>query len=175
MKILQLSFLFFILMISSINIIAQEKVSTEKSVIELVDLQNLLGEWNGTLTYIDYSSKKPFSMPSELNVASKGNNRKFILSYTYPNEPNANDKSKLKVSKDRSLLDGKPIVSRTQTSDGNTQIITEYSGKDGNENQKALIRNIYIIGKKKFIIRKEVQFDGTKDWIKRSEYNFDKK
>jgi len=61
------------------------------------------------------------------------------------------------------------------TEDGVVQIVTEFSGKDGNENKNALIRNIYTIEANTFDIRKEVLFEGSKEWKKRNEYNFIKK
>ncbi len=147
----------------------------EKIQIETEDIQNLIGEWNGTLTYLDYSSNKPFSMPSELKIKSKRKHRKLILNYTYPNEPKANNKNKFKISKDRTIVNGKQISSRSETTDGDTQIVTEFYGKDGNDNKKALIRNVYIIGINKFVIRKEVQFKDSKEWVMRNEYSFVKK
>lgn len=173
MKMIRLSILFLILITSSIEGMSQQVASVEENVIELKDLQNLLGKWNGTLTYIDYSSGEPFSMPSNLEVQSKKTNRKLILSYEYPNESQANDSDKLRISKNKSSLNGKPIVSRTKTVDGDTKIVTEHMSKDAN--RKALIRNVYIIGASKFIMRKEVQFEGSDDWLKRNEYNFKKK
>ena len=32
------------------------------------DLAPLLGEWKGSLTYVDYSSNKPYTMPANLTV-----------------------------------------------------------------------------------------------------------
>ncbi len=170
MKIKILSLILLTLFFSSSNIVAQ----SEKSTIEVEDIQKLLGKWKGSLTYIDYSSNNPFSMPCELEIQPKKENRKLTLYYTYPNEPKANGTDQIKISKDRSKLDGKSIIFRSEQSDRNIQIITEYLGKDGNENKKALIRYVYIIGTEKLIIKKEVQFEGTKDWLKRNEYNFTK-
>lgn len=154
--------------------LGQESSNSARNKIELQDIQNLIGEWKGTLTYMDYSSNKPYSMPCEVEIKSKRKNRKLILKYNYPNEPKANNKGKLKISKGRKKLNGKLIVSRSKTMDGNIQITTEYNGKNGNENKKALIRNVYIIGVNKFVIRKEVQFEGSKEWIRRNEYDFKK-
>jgi hypothetical protein len=43
-------------------------------------------------------------------------------------------------------------------------------GKD--DDKKALIKNVYIIGKTTLIIRKEVKFEGTDTWLTRNEYNY---
>jgi hypothetical protein len=175
MKTTKVRLIFVTILFSSSVIMAQTKLNPEKNVIEISDIQNLIGDWEGTLTYIDYTSNNPFSMPSALEIKSRKKNRKLILYYKYKNEPKANSKSKFKISKDGSELNGKSIISRLKKTEGNIQIITEYSGKDGNDNKNAKIRNIYIIGVEKFVMRKEVQFEGTNDWIMRNEYNFNKK
>ena len=169
-----LSLIIFLGLISSSTLIAQTSVTSGKNVVATNDIENLIGEWAGTLTYIDYNTSNPYTMPCQLEVKSKKKNQKLLLYYNYPNEPKANGKSKIKISKDRSKVNQKSIISRTKMLDGNTQIITEYSGKDGNDNKRATIRNVYIIGTKNFIIRKEVQFEGTTEWLKRNEYNFNK-
>ncbi len=156
-----------IIICSSTSMLAQEKVA-----IEISDIQNLLGSWTGSLTYIDYNSNNPYSMPCALAIKSTRKNRKLSLAYTYPKEPEANSRAKLKISKNRFKINGKKIIARSTLSDGTTQIITSYSSKDGNDRKKAVIRNSYIIGSETLIIRKEVQFEGTEAWFKRNEYNF---
>jgi len=171
MQILKTTLLFVLILNIGTTLLAQGS----NQVIEKVDIDNLIGEWTGTLTYIDYNSNKPYSMPCELSVTPKRKYRKLKRYYTYPNEPKANSKGKFKFSKDRSKIGGKRIVSRTKNVDGDAEIITEYTGKDGNDNKKALIRNIYTIGSNTFIITKKVQFEGSTEWIKRNEYHFKRK
>ncbi len=165
--------LLIIICLSS-NILAQKILNPEKTAIEISDIQNMLGTWTGTLTYLDYTSNNPYTMPCGLVIKTKKENRKLNLYYTYPNEPKANSKGKLKISKDKFRLNGKTIISRSTLSDETTQIVTRYSNKDGNDRKKALIRNSYIIGIDKLIIRKEVQFEGTTEWLKRNEFNFNR-
>lgn len=167
-----LKLLLFLLLYSLSNSIAQTDLKSERSAIEISDIQLLLGDWKGTLTYIDYSSNNPYTMPCEVVIKAKKKNRKLYLYYTYPDEPKANSKGKLKISKDQFKLNGQPIIARSTLSDGTIQIITSFSNKDGNDRQKAMIRNIYIIGAEELIMRKEVQFEGTEKWLKRNEFNF---
>lgn len=136
------------------------------------DLKVLFGEWTGTLTYIDYSSNKPYTMPANLIVEQGKNENQILLINNYPNEPKANSKDKIKISKNGELLDNKKVNSKEKLSDGQIQIITEYSGKDNNKN--AFIRNIYIIGEKQFVIRKEVKFENSDEWLMRNEYNYNR-
>lgn len=174
MKTTKLNVLLLVLLFVSTHLLAQSNSKAEQVLIKMEDIQKFPGQWKGTLTYMDYSTNKPFSMPCEMDIFSKRKNRQLRFFYRYPNEPKANSKGKIKISKDRTKIDSRPIVSRTTNADGNVEIITEYSGKDGNDNKNATIRNFYIIGSKKLIIKKEVQFEGTKEWILRNEYNFDR-
>ena len=134
------------------------------------DLVLIFGEWKGTLTYVDYGTNKPFKMPANVTVKQGKNEYLIQLLYSYPKEPNANSKEKIRISKDGLQVNKTPVKSRQTLANNEVKIITEYYGKDNN--QRALIRNIYILGPKRFIIRKEVKFDGSKDWFMRNEYNF---
>ncbi len=129
------------------------------------------GYWKGTLTYLDYSSGKPFSMPADvvLRTTTKG---MVIFSYSYPNEPKANGNDTMYISADGSMIDGAKVVDRSVMEDGAIKIVTDKEGADGNEGKKAVIRHYYIIGKSIFQSRKEVRFEGTEKWIKRNEYLF---
>jgi len=136
------------------------------------DLNILLGEWTGTLTYTDYSSNEPFTMPANLVVKQGKNKNQLLLFINYPKEPNANSKDKIRISKNGSQLNNIDVKSKQRLSEGQVQIITEYSGKDNNK--KALIKNVYILGGNQFIIRKEVNFENSEDWLIRNEYKYER-
>ena len=146
-----------------INNYSQNNVTTD-------DLKTLLGEWTGTLTYTDYGTNKPFTMPANLIVSQGKNDYQLILNINYPKEPNANIKDKIKISKDGTQLNKLVIKSKVVLTNGLIQITTQYSGKDNGK--KALIKNIYIIGTSDFIIRKEVKFENSEDWFLRNEYKY---
>lgn len=137
------------------------------------DFNVLLGDWTGTLTYIDYSSNKPYTMPANLNVKLGKNKNQLSLFNIYPNEPKANNKDKLKISDNGAKLNNINVKSVERSSDGKVKIITEYSGKDNKK--KALVRNVYILVENRFIIRKEVKFENSLDWLKRNEFNYTKR
>ena len=134
------------------------------------DLEILLGEWVGTLTYTDYGTNKPFTMPANLIVSPGKNKYQLILSINYPKEPNANSKDKIKISKDGTQLNNLKITSKVVLPNGQIQIITENFGKDNGK--KALIKNIYIFGASDFIIRKEVKFENSDNWLMRNQYEY---
>ena len=49
----------------------------------------MIGKWTGSLTYLDYSSGKSFSMPANVEISESGT-KNLIFDYKYPNEPKAN-------------------------------------------------------------------------------------
>ena len=155
--------LFYVLLLISLYGTAQTKKSSD-------ELNSLMGEWTGSLTYMDYSTNEPFSMPANVTVKPGKNDNQILLFYEYPNEPQANSKGKVTVSKEGSAINGNPLVSRENLENGSTQFTTETTGKDNNE--KALIRNVYIVGEKRFIIRKEVKFENSEEWLIRNEFNY---
>ena len=138
--------------------------------VEPKDLAIIIGDWAGTLTYKDYSSGEPYTMPANLSVKQGKNEYELRLVNTYPNEPKANSEGKLKLSKDENKLNKNQIKSKQKLPNGQVQIITEYQGKDNRK--KALIRNIYLLSSEQFVIRKEVQFKNSEIWTVRNEYNY---
>ncbi|MFC7773828.1 hypothetical protein [Flavobacterium sp. GCM10027622] len=156
-----------LLLTFSINSFAQQKkLDIEK------DLAYLVGKWKGELTYLDYSSGKPYTMPAEVFI-DKIDNYNYLYQNIYPNETKANSTDTLVISKDGALFNKKSIkkIKRTKLA---IEIITEIKGTDGNDKKAALLRNTYFISSKKYTIIKDVQFEGTKNWIKRHEYSFTK-
>ncbi|MBT8195736.1 MAG: hypothetical protein KJO64_04880, partial [Bacteroidia bacterium] len=104
----------------------------------------------------------------------QGNNEKQLsLHNIYPNEPKANNKEKIKISKDGNQLNKTPIISIDRAAQGKVEIITQYTGKDNNK--EVLIRNVYIMSENQFIIKKEVKFDNSDKWLKRNEFNYKRK
>src|SRR5579872_6023061 len=96
------------------------------------DFSPAFGKWEGTLTYLDYTSGKPYSMPAVVTIAAT----KFqvIFSYEYPNEPKANGTDTLKISEGGSLFDNATVTSKRVVEKGKLELITERAGTDGNEN-----------------------------------------
>ena len=134
------------------------------------ELNVLLGNWSGSLTYTNYSDGSSFSMPAELEIKQGKNKNQLRLLTSYPNEPNANSKGMIKLSKDGTQINNESITSIEKLANSATQITTEYQGKDDRKN--ARIKNIYIIAKATLIIRKEVKFEGAENWIMRNEYSY---
>lgn len=134
------------------------------------DLVPLVGEWTGSLTYIDYSSNNPYTMPANLSASQGKDKHQLSLMYTYPNEPKANSKGRIKITEGGKKLNNETVVSREVLDDGSVQITTSYKGKDNNK--EAMIKGVYILGKNICVIRKEVKYVNSDKWLKRNEYSF---
>lgn len=136
------------------------------------DLQLLPGNWKGSLTYIDYSSAKPYTMPVNAGITKVTQSNQFIVALTYPDEPKANGNDTFSISQNGKLFNGAKIVTLNRLKDGRIIITTAANGQDGNENEKAVLKHIYTITRNSFSNRKEVKFTDKKKWELRNEYKF---
>lgn len=138
--------------------------------VSVNDFKPAFGKWEGTITYLDYTSGKPFTMPCNITLTKDNtNDHQLILALDYPQEKKANGNDTLVISSDGTMIDGATVVSRKKEDDV-LIITTDKNGIDGNDDKKAILRHIYTIGRKTFSIRKEVKFDGEDKWIMRNEY-----
>ena len=112
-------------------------------------------------------------MPVEATVTAGKKNNIILLNLVYPNEPKANNQTKIVVSPKGDKINKETVVSRIMKANGEVEIITESKGKD--DNRKATIRQTYIFGRTRFINRKEVRFAEQDDWLKRNEFNYRRK
>jgi len=155
----------------SYQVVAQQSNSLiTKNTVGPEDIEIIIGDWTGSLTYVDYSSNEPYTMPADVTVRQGKNKNKFTLNFKYPNEPNANSKGQISISKKGDKINTEIVVSKRKLSNEQLEIITEYNGKDNKK--KALISNKYILSTKQFVIRKEVRFENSNEWVMRNEYRF---
>lgn len=143
--------------------------------ITINEFKQIVGKWKGKLIYLDYTSNKPYEMPSDLEVVQIDKAGKFKFINSYPNESSANSIDTVSVNDNGRKIDDEIVKSKRNLKNGNLEINTEILGKDGNDDKPALIRHIYTIGKKELEIKKEVQFVGTLKWILRHTYKYSKK
>ena len=146
--------------------------SYSDSTISSKDFKNLIGCWQGTLTYLDYSSNKPFSMPANIIVNNFKKRNIIICSMIYPKEPSANSLDTIFISKDGRFLNNESITAKRNFNKDSLEIITEITGIDGNDNKAAIIRHTYVLSRSTYSIKKEVLFVGQTSWILRNEYKF---
>lgn len=164
MKKLQLILLALALQITSFSQTTQQ--------VAVDDLKQLTGFWKGTLTYLDYSSGKPYTMPANLEVSQLNGSAQFRFLNSYPDEPHANSADTIRINENGTRFNQERMVSRKKRADGSLEIVTHEPGTDGNDQREALFRHTYTISATQFIRKKEVQFKGTKIWIKRHEYRY---
>ena len=155
-----------IFLLISLNCFCQSKITSE-------ELKKIIGKWEGSITYLDYRSNKPFTMPANLVVKQGNDEYSLVLNNIYPKEPKANNSDKIKISKNGLFLNKHMVTSRKILENGQIQIQTEHEAKD--DRKKARIRYTFIISSEVFIIRKDVQFEDKTEWIKRSEFNYQRK
>lgn len=136
------------------------------------DFKPLLGCWQGSLTYLDYKSGKPYTMPANLTVAQMGSTNSLSFANVYPNEQSANGTDTITLSAGGRQLNKETVKQKRKAKDGSLRIITEASGTDGNDNQPATFRFTYFIGKGEYWRKKEVRFTGTKKWTERHRYSY---
>ena len=143
--------------------------------ISIKDFDRLIGNWQGSLTYLDYSSGKPYTMPADIEIKRIGKTNMFIFLNTYPKESSANSVDTITISSDGKHIDKELFKSRHKLPNGDIEMITEELGKDGNNNKPATIKHTYTFGKTKYVNRKDIQFIGETEWINRHEYSYKRK
>ncbi len=139
---------------------------------QIKDLAASTGSWQGKLTYLDYTSGKPYTMLVNIQISLTDDNKGYIMSYEYPNEPHANSKDTTYI-KDKLFGEDK-IVEFTKDAAGGFTLVTEKEGEDGNDHKKAILRHTYTLKTNNYSVVKDMKFDGTDVWIKRNEYQFEK-
>lgn len=149
-----------------------QSFSFSDSTLSPKDFKNLAGCWKGSLTYLDYTSNKPFSMPANIVVTDFKNSNIIVYTISYPEEPKANSTDSLFISADGRLLNNEPVVRKRKNDMGELEIATEVNSVDGNDSKPCIIRHTYTLGKNTYSIKKEVLFVGQEKWILRNEYRF---
>ena len=134
----------------------------------LKDLSASVGQWEGKLTYLDYTTGKPYTMLANINIALTDDKKGYVMDYEYPKEPHANTKDTTYLVDKRFGKD--KIVEFKKDADGGFKMMTEIEGEDGNDHKKAILRHICLLKANAYSITKEVKFEGTDQWIKRNEY-----
>lgn len=136
------------------------------------DLQILTGtEWSGTLTYLDYRSKKKVSIPSNLIVKPNGDDkRSWVFEYVFPDEPHANSREVLQLSEDGTRINGEVVLERIGLPDDTVKFVTEKKGEDNNRG--ASFRFTYLLNAKSFSITKEVRYDNEDQFFERNRFDW---
>lgn len=136
--------------------------------IRAAELLFATGRWKGRLTYIDYGTKKPYTMPANFDITIPVSLPGHIILFNeYPDEPKANEYDTLRITKGGRYFDGARILEK-KTVNGNLTFLTESQGRD--DDRPATIRIRYTAGPHTFIIQKEVRFSEQDTFMMRHVY-----
>lgn len=161
------TFLIVVLTMLLVSTASAQKVSMKPA-----DLNPLIGgKWVGTLTYLDYGSKRSTAIKSDILITRVDTDKlSWIFDLKYPLEPKADRKETVSLSKDGKTFDGEKVVERTREKGGILKIVTAAKGRD--DDKSADVRHIYLIARKSFSIIKQVRFDGEAALFVRNTYKW---
>ncbi len=136
------------------------------------DIDQLAGErWKGTLTYLDYTSNRPTTIPSSLAVTRvQAQPNAWEFAFGYSDEPQADNRNTLVLSPDGRTFAGETVLERSQLPGGGTRIVTAEQGKD--DNKPATLRYVYTITPGEFSITKFVKYADSPGEIERNTYRW---
>lgn len=142
-------------------------------------LQEIKGEWNGSLTYTDYKDDvSTFTLKCEMNATWDGSKGDFAISFTEPNGRVVNDKVKLKW-----LKKGKQLRFEGETYEVDSFDKDETTGHwdlvmscMSSDNYKAArIRQHIEFDHTSVLMTREVRYAGRSEFFIRNQYTFEKK
>ncbi len=96
--------LFITLIFLALSFTSKAQETSTDATVTAQDIKIALGEWKGSLTYMDYQSNEPYTMPANMEVKPGKNDMELILHRIYPNEPKANGKGKFKITDNGQML-----------------------------------------------------------------------
>ena len=161
--------IFIILLLGFIGTISAQ---TKNIQFQITSLASSTGHWTGSLTYLDYSSSNSYTMPADIDISYTSNKSGYIRAYSYPNEPKANSTDTTYTKESGRYFGREKVISFVKSNSRDFTLVTEFDDVDGNDKKEATIRHKYQLEGNSFIIRMDVKFKGTINWINRHEYRF---
>lgn len=139
--------------------------------VRLTDIKPAEGKWKGTLTYLDYTSSKTETINANAEVLVTGS-KAFSIEFYYTDEPSHNNRQPFLVNDDGTQVNEEKVMEKTRLLNGSLRIVLESRGTDGNDNKKAVLREVMIISPHDFSIAKWVRFEGETEFFERNKYVF---
>ena len=148
----------------------QAQTTTPNFKTTISDFKSLAGKWKGQLTYLDYNSNKPVSIPANtlFEMVSDSSFDQFIY---YTDEPHKNADSRYTIRENGRALNEMKLVERKEEK-GKLLLVFEYRGPDGNDNRMATMQRIMELTGNELKITKMVKYDGEGKFIQRHQYYF---
>lgn len=139
-------------------------------------IQDLKGNWNGTLTYTDYQDDvSRYTLNCKMNVKVKKNSACLKIAFTEPNGTIVYDKVKLKILKSGNevKLDGQEyrvkMFKKDKKSKGWELII---QSRSTDNNKQAIILQRINYSPSKLSIAKEIDYEDGSKIIQRNKFEF---
>jgi uncharacterized membrane protein YphA (DoxX/SURF4 family) len=148
----------------------QAQPGTRENKTTINDFKPFTGKWKGQLTYLDYTSNKPVTMPANtlFEMVSDSSFDQFIY---YTDEPHKNADSRYTIREKGSMLNEMKLVERKAEKE-KLLLVFEYRGPDGNDNRMATMQRIIELTGNELKITKMVKYDGEGKFIQRHQYHF---
>jgi hypothetical protein len=143
--------------------------------VTAADIDLLTGApWNGTLTYLDYTSREHTTIKSSLSVtrlpARPDSAIAWDMRLGYADEPQANSGETAVLTRDGRVFRDGAVLERTVLPDGSVRIVTERDGEDDHRN--ARFRFVYLLGREQSSIQKLVRFTPQDAFFERHIYRW---
>lgn len=135
------------------------------------EFQQLVGEWDGSLTYVDYrDDKSNIKLKCNMIASWKGNKGTIKIGFTEPNGKIIYDKVKLNLLKQGKVVkfDGEKYQVNSLKKVKGFQLVMSCISKDNN--RVADIKQFLNINESSITITKKVKYKGTEDFFLRNEY-----
>ena len=155
--------LFFVI---SIN--AQAQLSTD-------NLSAIVGEWTGTLTYLNYSDDKTLvTLPVEIIATDAGKAIDLLMIFTEPGGGTERRSDKIKLKKKQIVFSGDWDLGEAKVQDMNNWEV-EMSKEGLDNNLKANFLQIMRVSGDDILITKKVRYRGEEEYFMRNEYKLKRK
>lgn len=152
-----------ILILAVTNLLQAQEVYSE-------DLLVINGNWEGKLTYVDYSDDKTkYSLSTKMEATWKNGSGKLKFEFKEPNGKLVYSTEKIKLlNNDKFMFDTKWQIVNFEKDAISWNLILETDGKDSNK--ESTLREEINYENEKLIIRKMVMYKGTNSFFMRNRY-----
>lgn len=139
------------------------------------DLDLLTGSpWAGTLTYLDYTSSKPTSIRSTMEISRRpaGSTAadSWELRIGYNDEPHANESEVVEISGGGAAFRGQMVTERSVLPDGTIRLVAEEDSEDNKV--PARLRYVYLLSARSCSIQKLVRTEPAGKFFERHIYSW---
>lgn len=151
---------------------SQSTAATDAPHVLPADLDLISGQpWTGALTYLDYTSSKPTTIPCTMIIARIPDpDLAWEMRIGYPDEPHANSSNVLRIGAAGTTLDNETVLERTTMRDGAIRLVTKTTGTDAD--RKATFKFIYVLSPNSCSIQKLVCPEGESVFFERHIYRW---